>query len=159
MKHKNTYDVGTSQFRTIRNLKGFSDKEKGFVVNPEFQVEQPDECCDINVMMARYQKGQLSSLPNARLGRYDVPASGVDNAAIAFENQSPIETDGFDLADTGPLMAGVAERQAQRVLDEKAQKGSEKPSTEASPVVPIPPQGAAEKPPVVPSVSPTNVKK
>jgi len=130
MKH--TYDKSTSAFRTIRNLRGYNDNEKGF---PPSIVDDSDYE-DINVLVARMMRGESVHCGLA------VQFDGADTADNLIEASSPLNRDGVDLADAQPIVEGIKSRQAAR----KAVAKAEKPK-----VVPPASQGPAEKPAAAPS--------
>lgn len=129
---KNTYDKKTAEFRTIRNLRGYNDNERNF---PPSMVDDSDYE-DINILVNRMLKGERVDL-RSRSGCYD----GAGSPEELMEAQSPLEQDGADLADLGPIVDGLKERQ-------KARKASKKATP---PAVPTSPQGEPEKAPAPPS--------
>lgn len=137
MKH--TYDKKTANFRTIRNLKGYNDDETGF---PPSEVDQ-DGYEDINSLVARMLRGEI--VRASRSVQFDGDAPAEDLIA----GQSPMDRDGSDLADIGPLMDEVTD----------TIKNERKKAKKASKVDPLtPPAGAVETPPKEPQKPVTDGK-
>lgn len=101
---KHTYDKGTANFRTIRNLRGYDDSERGF---PPPEVDDTDYE-DINVLVKRFMKGEILKVGKA------VSFDGVGSAEELMAAASPLQVDGADLADVGPIKDGIKERANER---------------------------------------------
>lgn len=94
----------TPKFRTIRNLQNYNDDERDFP--PSCVDETGYE--DINVLVKRLTRGE--ALPPGRAGSYD----GNGSAEELLAKASPLQEDGADLADVGPIVDGIKARQAAR---------------------------------------------
>jgi len=123
---KHTYDKGTANFRTIRNLRGYDDSERGF---PPPEVDDTDYE-DINVLVKRFMKGEILKVGN--VATFDGQGSAEELMAAA----SPLQADGADLADVGPITSGIKERA-------NARKNAPKPAPKGAGGSPLP---DAEKP-------------
>lgn len=79
------------KFRTITNLKNFSDNE---VFEPETSETEPGQAVDIKSVYLRCLRGELAPFHS---GSFDVkPGMSVDDA---FATIDPTLSEGFDLAD------------------------------------------------------------
>jgi len=109
---KHTYDKGTANFRTIRNLRGFDDSERGF---PPPEVDDTDYE-DISVLVKRFMKGEI-----IKVGK-SVSFDGSGSAEELLAAADPLKADGADLADVGPIKDGIKERANERNKAPKALK-------------------------------------
>lgn len=88
MKGKKKMDI---KFRTITNLKNFSDNE---VFEPETSETEPGQAVDIKSVYLRCLRGEITPV---RPGGFDIkPGMTVDEA---FDTLDPTQSEGFDLAD------------------------------------------------------------
>jgi len=137
MKH--TYDKKTAGFRTIRNLRGYNDAEKGF---PPSVIDE-SEYEDINVLVKRFMRGEV--VMSGQPVYYDGDGSADELIAAA----NPLSMDGADLADVGPIKAGIEARENERKAakaEARKSKGSKvSPAAEKGQEAPVPADSGAPK--------------
>jgi len=123
---KHTYDKGTANFRTIRNLRGYDDSERGF---PLPEVDDTDYE-DINVLVKRFMKGEIMKVGKT------VSFDGQGSADDLIAKASPFMMDGADMSDVGPITDALKERAKARA---KAKAEPKEPIK--APVPPSPEKG------------------
>lgn len=108
-----SYDIMTREdvpFRSITDLKGFSDVELNF--DPSETDSSQYE--PLESLISRMMRGEI------------IPGNGFDDFDVRSDTEDPwstediTQTDGFDLADVQPILDKVRQKPAQKEVDKQA---------------------------------------